>query len=151
MSPAHHQPSCSRETRRMTLQRHFKRMLIDVRDGVHLLHIGEMEIWDGADLALLREGLFKLIEHERCRSIVIDMSYVKYIPSGFFGMLFDWQEKRNVSFALTSPQPNVQRMLWFRRFFRGTADGLYELRTESQEAMVPTTISVASCLTEAAI
>ena len=70
----------------MTLQRHFKRMRIDVQDGVHLLHIGEMEIWDGADLALLREGLFKLIEHEHCRAIAIDMRFVKYIPSGFFGM-----------------------------------------------------------------
>ena len=54
-------------TPNMTQQRHFKRMLINVQDGIHHLHIGEMEIWDGADLALLREGLFKLIEHERCR------------------------------------------------------------------------------------
>ena len=88
----------------MTLQRHFKRMRIDVQDGIHLLHIGEMEIWDGADLALLREGLFKLIEHERCRAIAIDMRYVKYIPSGFFGMLVDWQEKRGVWFGMTTPQ-----------------------------------------------
>ena len=84
-------------------------MLINVRDGVHLLQLGEMEIWDGADLALLREGLFHLIDGERCRAIAIDMQYVKYIPSGFFGMLFDWQEKTGTWFALTTPQPNVQR------------------------------------------
>ena len=114
----------------MTLQRHFKRMLIDVQDDLLLLHVGEMDIWDGADLALLREGLFKLIEHEKCRSIAIDMRFVKYIPSGFFGMLFDWQEKRDVQFALTPPQPNVQRMLWFQRFFHLNAAGLYELQTE---------------------
>lgn len=134
----------------MTQQRNFKRMLINVQDGIHHLHIGEMEIWDGADLALLREGLFKLIEHERCRSISIDMRFVKYIPSGFFGMLIDWQEKRGVCFAMTTPQPNVQRMLWFRRFFQMGLDGLYELKTEPQEAMVAPNHGTADCLTETA-
>ena len=134
----------------MTLQRHFKRMRIDVQDGVHLLHIGEMEIWDGADLALLREGLFKLIEHERCRAIAIDMRFVKYIPSGFFGMLIDWQEKRGVWFGLTTPQPNVQRMLWFRRFFCLNADGLYGLKQEPHEAMIASSHDTLECLTETA-
>ena len=101
----------------MAVQRRFKRMLIDVRDEFLLLQLGEMEIWDGADLALLREGLFRLIQGESCPAIAIDMRYVKYIPSGFFGMLFDWQEKCGTWFALTPPQPNVQRMLWFRQFF----------------------------------
>lgn len=124
----------------MTIQKYFKRMLIEVQDDLHLLHVGEMDIWDGADLALLREGLFKLIEQEGCRSIAIDMAYVKYIPSGFFGMLFDWQEKRGVQFALTTPQPNVQRMLWFQRFFQLNAVGLYELQTEQVSTIVPATV-----------
>ncbi len=124
----------------MALQQRFKRMLIDVQDDLLLLHVGEMDIWDGADLALLREGLFKLIEKENCRSIAIDMRFVKYIPSGFFGMLFDWQEKRGVQFALTPPQPNVQRMLWFQRFFHLNSAGLYELQTEPVTAMVPATV-----------
>lgn len=135
----------------MKLQSHFKRMQIDIEDGVHLLHVGEMEIWDGADLALLREGLFHLIERERCRAIAIDMTYVKYIPSGFFGMLVDWQEKRGVWFALTPPQPNVQRMLWFRRFFQQNAEGLFELQTEPLESMLPTAIDNVSCLAETAV
>ncbi len=121
----------------MTLQRRFKRMLIEVTDDLHLLHVGEMDIWDGADLALLREGLFKLIEQENCRSIAIDMRFVKYIPSGFFGMLFDWYEKRGVQFALTPPQPNVQRMLWFQRFFRLNSAGMYDLRPDHETAAVP--------------
>jgi hypothetical protein len=117
--------------------RHFKRMVIDVQDdGTHLLHLGEIEIWDGADLALLREGLTLLIEKDRCRSIAIDMRYVKYIPSGFFGMLFDWFERRAVAFALTPPQPNVQRMLWFRQFFRLNAEGLYELHPEPSQPLL---------------
>lgn len=114
----------------MSVMRNFKRMVIEEVDGYVLLNMGEMEIWDGADLALLREGLAILIEREKCRAIVIEMQYVKYIPSGFFGMLFDWHEKRNVWFALTPPQPNVGRMLWFQQFFRPQKDGLFELTPE---------------------
>ena len=122
----------------MAVQRRFKRMLIDVRDEFLLLQLGEMEIWDGADLALLREGLFRLIQGESCPAIAIDMRYVKYIPSGFFGMLFDWQEKCGTWFALTPPQPIVQRMLWFRQFFKLNSDGLYEMVPEPTEAFSPT-------------
>jgi hypothetical protein len=117
----------------MTLQRRFKRMVIDILGDVHLLHMGSMEIWDGADLALLREALATLIEREGCRSIVVDMQFVKYIPSGFFGMLFDWHEKRDVWFALTPPQPDVQRMLWFQQFFRHIDQGWYELYAEGRD------------------
>lgn len=117
----------------MSTLRYFKRMKIEQQGDVLLLHIGEMDIWDGADLALLREGLTRLIENDRERAIVIDMRYVKYIPSGFFGMLFDWAEKRGVWFGLTPPQPNVQRMLWFRQFFQRTADGWYELRQDAPD------------------
>jgi anti-anti-sigma factor len=131
----------------MTTQRRFKRMVIDVHDDLLLLHLGQMDIWDGADLALLREGLFKLIEQEHCRSIAIDMEHVKYIPSGFFGMLYDWQEKRGVHFALTVPQPNVQRMLWFRRFFHLNAAGMFELHTEPLTAVMPTPVDSQECLT----
>lgn len=121
----------------MTVQRRFKRMLIESREGFQLLMLGEMEIWDGADLALLREGLFRLIDGEDVESIAIDMRYVKYIPSGFFGMLFDWQEKCGTRFALTPPQPNVQRMLWFRQFFKLNADGLFEMQREPTGSLLP--------------
>jgi len=120
----------------MTLQRRFKRMVVDVLDDVQLLHMGDMEIWDGADLALLREALTQFIEREGCRSIAVDMQFVKYIPSGFFGMLFDWYEKRGVHFALTPPQPNVQRMLWFQQFFRQTMDGWYELCPQGKDPLL---------------
>ncbi len=130
----------------MTVQRRFKRMLIEDRDGVHLLLLGEMEIWDGADLALLREGLFRLIDGEECESIAIDMRYVKYIPSGFFGMLFDWQEKSGTRFALTPPQPNVQRMLWFRQFFKLNSAGLYEMQREPTESIIPQEPTSEKCL-----
>lgn len=133
----------------MTEQRHFKRMAIDIMDdGTHVLHMGEMEIWDGADLSLLREGFTQLIERDGVRSIIIDMHFVKYIPSGFFGMLFDWHEKRNVWFALTLPQPNVQRMLWFQQFFRRTEEGWYELWSEGRDLFTPAGIGAEPVLIE---
>lgn len=125
------------EIHSMTLLRHFKRMSIETLGQRVLIRIGEMDIWDGADLALLREGLTQLIEKDGLRAIVVEMTYVKYIPSGFFGMLVDWQEKRNVWFALTLPQPNVQGMLWFRRFFRPTPEGWYELCKEPVREELP--------------
>jgi hypothetical protein len=135
----------------MTVQRRFKRMLIEVRDDYHLLMLGEMEIWDGADLALLREGLFRLISDEDCEAIAIDMRYVKYIPSGFFGMLFDWQEKRGTRFVLTPPQPNVQRMLWFRQFFKSNSDGLFEMQREPAEPILTLEVSPSACLSSQSI
>ncbi len=135
----------------MIAQRRFKRMLIDVRNDFLLLHLGEMEIWDGADLALLRESLFCLIDEEGCESIAIDMLYVKYIPSGFFGMLFDWQEKCGTRFALTPPQPNVQRMLWFRQFFKLNNDGMYELLLEPTESLVIPEPMSESCLSSQSV
>jgi hypothetical protein len=85
-----------------------------------------MEIWDGADMALLRESLTRLIKSERHRAIAIDMTYVKYIPSGFFGMLFDWFET-GVRIRLYTPQPNVCRMIWFDQFFETAGGGGFDL------------------------
>ena len=91
-----------------------------------ILNLGDMEIWDGADMALLRETLTRLIKAEKHRAIGVDMSHVKYIPSGFFGMLFDWHET-GVQIRLYSPQPNVCRMLWFSRFFEALGNNSYQL------------------------
>ena len=96
-------------------------------EQVTVLDLGDMEIWDGADMALLRESLTRLIKFEKRRSIGIDMSHVKYIPSGFFGMLFDWYET-GVQIRLYSPQPNVRKMLWFNRFFKAVSEVCHELK-----------------------
>ena len=60
------------------------RMSVYVREGVTVLDFGAMEIWDGADLALLRETLTRLVDVEKCKSIGVELTSVKYIPSGFF-------------------------------------------------------------------
>ena len=101
-----------------------------LRDGFTVLELGSMEIWDGADMALLRESLTRLITAEKHRAIGVDMTYVKYIPSGFFGMLFDWFET-GVQIRLYTPQSNVRKMLWFNQFFEAVGHDSYELAPQS--------------------
>lgn len=103
-----------------------KFMTVSADGSTTILDLGAMEIWDGADMALLRDSLTRLIITEKHRSIGIDMAYVKYIPSGFFGMLFDWYET-GVQILLYSPQPNVRRMLWFSRFFEAVSENAFQL------------------------
>jgi hypothetical protein len=86
-----------------------------------------MEIWDGAELALIRETLRRLVEEEECRSLAVDMRYVKYVPSGFFGMLYDWYEKR-ICVRVLGPLPHVRQMLWFTKFFHSIGGEFHELR-----------------------
>ena len=111
-----------------------QRLKIHDWDGVAVLDMGDIEIWDGADLALLRETLIQTIEVEKCRSIGINMRWVKYIPSGFFGMLHDWHE-RGIAVRLYSPQPNIQMMLWFRQFCDHIAGGCFLLLSEPKQEM----------------
>ena len=112
------------------------RMTIHDRDGVTVLDLGEIEIWDGADMALLRETLTRQIDVEKRRSVGVDMSFVKYIPSGFFGMLYDWHEK-GILVWLYSPQPHVRNMLWFRQFFEHVNDGCHKFLSEPKQLMTP--------------
>ena len=112
------------------------RMKLHERDGFTVLNLGEVEIWDGADLSLLRETLHRLIERERKRAVGVDMTSVKYIPSGFFGMLFDWHEQ-GVAIRLYSPQPHVRRMLWFRQFFDCLPEDVHAIRREPKEELAP--------------
>lgn len=101
-------------------------------NGAKVIDLGTMEIWDGADLALLRETLTNLIERDRHHSIGVNMAFVKYIPSGFFGLLFDWREK-GVRVQLFNPQPHVQRMLWFQQFMQPVTKGCFLLLSEPKQ------------------
>jgi hypothetical protein len=112
-----------------------ERMRIRHENNVTILHLGQVEIWDGADLALLRDTFTRQCTRQHCRSLGVDMSSVKYIPSGFFGMLFDWHE-RGVAIRLYTPQPRVANMLWFRVFFEHETNGSYILQSEPKELLV---------------
>ncbi|MGZ0169034.1 MAG: hypothetical protein ACKVHE_05725 [Planctomycetales bacterium] len=108
-----------------------KRSLIEVRDGFHVVVMGDMEIWDGADLALLRETLAKLVDIENRPAIGVDLRFVKYIPSGFFGMLYDYTD-RGVDVRLYSPQAHIANMLWFREFFESVDGEAFNLVVKAQ-------------------
>ena len=115
----------------------FDRITIDDRDGFSVLDLGAVDIWDGADLSLLRESLTLLVAGEGRGRVGVDLGHVKYIPSGFFGMLYDWQE-RGVDVRLYSPQPNVAGMLWFQQFAEPLGDGeTYQLVLEGQIELPP--------------
>lgn len=114
------------------------RMTIHEWDGFAVLDLGHVEIWDGADLSLLRETLTRVIESDGRRKVGVNMCYVKYIPSGFFGMLFDWHE-RGVEIKLYEPQPHVGNMLWFRQFFAECPEGGHVLSTDVPEILVANT------------
>ncbi|MFN8705282.1 MAG: STAS domain-containing protein [Planctomyces sp.] len=109
-----------------------KRQRLDIRveNETAIVSLEDMEIWDGADLALLREALTGLIEQEGFRSLGVDLSSVKYIPSGFFGMLFEWYDA-GLKIRLYYPQENVAQMLWFRMFFRQEENDTYFLTDEA--------------------
>lgn len=111
------------------------RMTIHQWSGYWVLDLGDVEIWDGADLALLRETLTRLIAADGKRLIGVEMSHVKYIPSGFFGMLYDWHDQ-GVSIRLYSPKEHVQNMLWFRQFFDEVSEGCFKLLREERETLV---------------
>ena len=115
-----------KNTHGLSLTRKSNRTIVD---------IGEMEIWDGADLSLIRDTLNRLVEKERRRSIAIQMKSVKYVPSGFFGMLYDYFEQ-GISIRLINPQPRVANMVWFRRFFSADSDGSHLLVRERRRDAV---------------
>lgn len=115
-----------------------KRQRLNVQfDGPRVtVGLDQIEIWDGADLALLREVLSELITRDAYRCIGVNLESVKYIPSGFFGMLYEWYED-GIQINLHCPQPNVERMIWFRMFFSEQADGSFRLNDEAVRHHTP--------------
>ncbi|MBT5020763.1 hypothetical protein N9153_01110 [Planctomicrobium sp.] len=99
---------------------------LSLRGNVTVLNIGNMEIWDGADLSLVRDTFFRLVREDDITSLGVDVGYVQHVPSGFFGMLYDWYE-RGVDITLFGPGERLQQMLWFRKFFSESEDSIYIL------------------------
>lgn len=106
--------------------RRTERLSCRVQDETAIVSLQDMEIWDGADLSRLREILTKMIIEDGYRSVGVDLSSVKYIPSGFFGMLYEWYES-GVEVSLCSPRRHVAEMLWFRMFFVLESGDVYRL------------------------
>ena len=113
-----------------------QRLTVRTEEDFAIVSLDDMEIWDGADLALIREALTNLIEQDGFRAIGVDLSAVKYIPSGFFGMLFEWYEQ-GLKVRLYYPQRNVEQMLWFRMFFTSADEGAYKLNDAEMRNNTP--------------
>ena len=111
-------------------------MDLQQRDDALVICLGSMEIWDGADLALLRDSLNNLTKVERHPVVGVDMEHVKYVPSGFFGMLFEASDL-GVEIRLYAPQARVRNMLWFRKFFEIDSRGVFTLRREESAIAMP--------------
>ncbi|MCA9079046.1 MAG: hypothetical protein KDA58_00745 [Planctomycetaceae bacterium] len=94
--------------------------------NVTIVDIGDMEIWDGADLSLVRDTLNRLVSIQGRRAVAVEMQNVQYVPSGFFGMLYDWFEA-GIEVRLYHPRERVRNMLWFRKFFKLIDSGVYRL------------------------
>lgn len=106
-----------------------KRLTITQEDGITFISLGAMEIWDGADLALIRDTLIEQVQDYGRSELAVDMATVKYIPSGFFGMLSEWKD-RGVCISIRGVQENVAQMVWFQQFFLETVPGIYRLQGE---------------------
>lgn len=113
-----------------------QRLTVRTEEDFAIVALDDMEIWDGADLALIREALTNLIEQDGYRAIGVDLSSVKYIPSGFFGMLFEWYEQ-GLRVRLYFPQKNVEQMLWFRMFFISEDEGAFKLNDDEMRSNSP--------------
>ncbi len=101
-------------------------------DGTKVLTFGRVEIWDGADMALLRDVLMSLAEDQSVAAVGVDLTYVKYIPSGFFGLL-DLLQRQGTQVRLYAPQPHVRRMLWFQLFFEQEYPGCYKMTDQPRQ------------------
>jgi hypothetical protein len=104
----------------------FQRLHMAHHNGVPVLGLEEMDIWDGTDLSLIRDRLIRMINSENCRSVGIDLQMVQYVPTGFFGMLYAWHQF-GVAIRLYRPHDRIQEMLWFRHFFGLEKDGSFLL------------------------
>lgn len=130
MPPCRTRPPADRDA--MAERKNTHGLRLSRRRDVMIVDIGDMEIWDGADLSLIRDTLNRLILKQRCQSVGIQMRAVKYVPSGFFGMLYDWFEQ-GISVRLYSPQQRVANMLWFQRFFEAEHKNCFLLRENLED------------------
>ena len=82
---------------------------------VDLLTLNDAEIWTGADLCRLRDTIHRRIRSGQT-SICLDLSHVKRLPAGFFGMPCCLQDQ-GIDVTLFETQSCIRDLIWFRRFF----------------------------------
>lgn len=97
------------------------------RAPITLVCLGEMEIWDGSELSLLRETLAELSQSPGGCRIAVELSYAKYLPSGLFGLLANCCED-GMEMFITTPTADMIGVRWFREFFSDYNNGLHVMK-----------------------
>jgi hypothetical protein len=100
----------------MAERKHTHGLSIEFEGSTAVLRFGRKQIWDGADLSLLRDTLARVHRIDGCRSIAIDLATVQFLPSGFFGQLMDWSD-RGVVLQILNPHERIRNMRWFQEYF----------------------------------
>jgi hypothetical protein len=124
-----------------------QQVITRLQDGVTILSVDKKDIWDGTELCLIRDTLRYLIKFEaktdlwgpplvitNRRNMEIDLQFVQYLPSGFFGMICDVHTICS-SVQLYCVHPPVQKMLWLRLFCEETEKGVFTLLGEPTKSL----------------
>jgi hypothetical protein len=74
------------------------------------------ERWEKPEACRMGETVKPLLRDRNLKGIGIDLSDVRFLPSGFFAKLFNWRE-RGKNVLLTNPHSSVQQMWWFKACF----------------------------------
>jgi len=108
------------------MSKRFDRLKVTFVGEILVLSIRDKLAWNGSDLSLLRDALLNFADNDDRGAIGIELDGITYVPSGFFGMLYDFHDK-GFAVHLFHPQEKVRNMLWFRHFFEVKQPKCYRL------------------------
>jgi hypothetical protein len=82
----------------------------------------QISVWDGANQSAVRD----VLQENPQKNVMIDMTGIRHLPTGTFAMFYNQAELgRNI--YLYSPEPEVQRMYWFRIYARHQQGCMYRM------------------------
>jgi len=77
---------------------------------VTVLGFGGQGIVDQIDLGQCRTELLELLEQHGCRVLGLDLTGVRYVPSGFLGLLASFR-RQGIDVHLYNPSEDVREVL----------------------------------------
>ena len=93
-----------------------------------LLTLNESQIWTATDLYQLREAVHQRLTTGE-ESVCIDLSRVRHLPSGFFGLLCSFHDQ-GINVSLYETRQSICDLIWFQRFFQRSAGNSHCFREE---------------------
>ena len=88
---------------------------------VSVLGFGGEEILDQIDLGECRTEILELLEQHNCRVLGFDLTGVRYVPSGFLGLLASFR-RLGIEVHLYNPSDDVREVLQITKL-----DAIFEL------------------------